>query len=164
MEVTALKSRAGKEITMSTTKPLAMLTMAVLIVACGSTAALAQRGATLRTTTVHDHRGEKPSGTTTPGGTRVPPRRPVPNSSGPYVPTFPGSSDEGAMSFSEASQLFSRYREWKIGPGKFVPPSDWIFASDYKSTSKESYNLKGTRINRYFQFEQSGARGGVDLG
>jgi len=88
MEVTALKSRAWKELTMSTTKLLTMLTMAILIAACGSTAALAQRGGTSQAIRVHDHRGEKLSSTSTTG--RVPPsRRPPSRQAG--VPTAPGS-------------------------------------------------------------------------
>ena len=43
MEATALKSRAWKEITMSTTKRLTMLTMAVVVAACCNFAAMVQQ-------------------------------------------------------------------------------------------------------------------------
>ena len=46
-----------------------------------------QTGTPSRTITVHDHRGEKPNGTATRGGTRVPPpRRPISSGSSRSLP------------------------------------------------------------------------------
>ena len=101
--VTRTRPPDVKELTMATKNSCAMLMLAVAAAVSLNTAAWAQKVGSSRiqksrltaqqtrtpsrSITVHDHRGEKRNGTTTRGGTQVPPpRRPVSNRSGGNLP------------------------------------------------------------------------------
>ena len=110
---------------------------------------MAQRGATPQTYKIHDHRGDKPSKTSTRPGTQVPPPRRQP----------PKRSGSGAMSFTEASQLFSRFKQLKIGrnPTYGTEPSEYVLPAT-KDTSRNvnSHNIKGTVNGKFLELRRYG--------
>ena len=165
---------------MATKKSLTMSMLAVLAAVSLSTAAVAQTPSQIR---VHDHRTKTPSGTTTPGGARIPPprlqtpsrkitvsndrqQRQPPRRSGPYVPTLTGSSVNPhdhrtpTMSVAEASKMFSPYRQWKISGGPGTTPGGSISASS-KYDQRRLFKLAGTVKGQFLSFSQ---HSGIDLG
>jgi len=98
---------------------------------------------------IHDHRGEKPGGATTPGGTRVPPPRvQPPRRSGPYVPPPPAG-------FTEASQLFSRHKHMRLTAVDRLGRDEPEFVSPTPvGTLFNSYHIMETTNGKFLGLER----------
>lgn len=146
-----------------------------------STKVYDRTGNSQRVTTIHDHR-KTPNGTTTPGKTRVPPKRRTPsgtvtvtndrndNRSGTNKtgqgrnqgPSRVNDHDHrtSKMKYSEASKMFSHFKQWRISGGTRTSPGSMIYSST-KYDDTKMFKLFGTVNGKQLSFSQ---HSGIDLG
>lgn len=137
-----------------------------------------------RETTIHDHRKGTPKGTTASGRTRVPPprrqtqsgtvtitsdrhkARSETNTSGQnrdqQGPSRVNDHDHRTptMKYSDASKMFSPFKQWEISGGKRTSPGNMIYSSS-KYDGKKMFKLGGLANGKQLLFSQ---HSGIDLG
>jgi hypothetical protein len=71
----------------------------------------------------------------------------------------PGAWASEPLNFHDASQIVDKYKQWMIGAnggGQVIPHSE----RDHRS----NYNLKGSVLKKFLQYEKQGAGRGINLG
>lgn len=169
---------------MLTRNSCTMLMLAAMTVVSANTAVSGQETGSPRNRkpTVTVRRDQPQTGQTTPGGVRVPPPRRQPSNGTAdsrgirlpgtiFSPTQPKRRPapvrinphdhrNPTMSFAEASELFSRHKEWMIGANK----SGWVFASSFQTKTRHEYNLKGLVNRKFLNYQVPSFHSGVNIG
>lgn len=135
---------------MATKNSCAMLMLAVVAAVSLNTAAQAQQASrSARYSKITVRRD-----TTRGGPSKLKVLRPAPNTN--HRP----KQTETQKRFAAAAAVMAPYKEWMIGANR----TGFVYPNTKTGPVSRRYNLKGTAITKFLQYEKQGTFGGINLG